>query len=174
MKNQKRFNILLIVLCFALIGLDQFTKFLAVTGLKNKPAIPIIEGVFELNYLENTGAAFGILQGQKWILLLITIIELIVLVVLYIKLPYEKKYIPLKIIDVFVIAGAIGNIIDRVLYNYVVDFFYFKLIDFPIFNVADIYVTVSVLLLFVLFLFYYKEEDFDAVIHNKIWRKNNG
>ena len=58
-------------------------------------------------------------------------------------------------------AGAIGNMIDRAVRGYVVDFFYFRLIDFPIFNVADIYVTVTMILLLILILFYYKEEDLE-------------
>ncbi|MDY2590860.1 MAG: signal peptidase II, partial [Agathobacter sp.] len=60
-------------------------------------------------------------------------------------------------------AGAIGNLIDRIVNNYVVDFFYFKLIDFPIFNVADIYVTIAAFLFIVLGFFYYKEEDFEII-----------
>ena len=62
----------------------------------------------------------------------------------------------------FFIAGAIGNFIDRVVHKYVIDFFYFKLINFPIFNVADIYVTVAAFFMIVLGLFYYKDEDFEV------------
>ena len=72
----------------------------------------------------------------------------------------EKKYIPLKILCGMITAGGIGNLIDRVRLNYVVDFIYFSLIDFPVFNVADIYVTTSMILLLILVFFYYKDEDF--------------
>ena len=78
-----------------------------------------------------------------------------------IKIPFEKKYTKLQTALVFIAAGAIGNFIDRVSYNYVVDFLYFKLIDFPIFNVADIYVTVFAIYLAVLLLFVYKESDLE-------------
>ena len=62
--------------------------------------------------------------------------------------------------------GALGNFIDRVFRNYVVDFFYFKLIDFPVFNVADIYVTVAAFAMIILGLFYYKEEDYNKIFHD--------
>ena len=78
----------------------------------------------------------------------------------------EKKFLPLRICAVLIMAGAYGNCIDRIRYGYVVDFFYFKLIDFPIFNVADIYVTVSVAAVIILLFFYYKEEDLDRVFHS--------
>ena len=75
-------------------------------------------------------------------------------------MPATKHYTPLRIVAVFVAAGAIGNMIDRLKNGFVVDFFYFSLIDFPIFNVADIYVTVSMAVLFLLILTLYKDDDF--------------
>ena len=76
-----------------------------------------------------------------------------------IRMPLTKKYVPLTICMLMVMSGAIGNMIDRVTNGYVVDFLYFRLINFPIFNVADCYVTVSAFVLVLLFMFYYKEED---------------
>lgn len=139
--------------------LDQFTKYMAVVHLKDKKAIPLIEGVFELQYLENRGAAFGIMQNQQTFFIVTTILIMAAIVYLYNKIPKNKKYYPLKVCMILVSAGAIGNLIDRMLNNYVVDFFYFKLIDFPIFNVADCYVVVACILFIFLILFYYKEED---------------
>ena len=78
-------------------------------------------------------------------------------------MPQNKKYTALNYIIVFLIAGAIGNYIDRIANNYVVDFIYFSLINFPVFNVADCYVTVSVILLFILILFYYKDDDLEEI-----------
>ena len=77
-----------------------------------------------------------------------------------------KKLLPLRICAVFIFSGAIGNFIDRLKLGYVVDFFYFKLIDFPVFNVADIYVTVGTFILAFLLSFYYKEEDLDRIFHS--------
>ena len=119
------------------IIIDQYTKHLAVIHLQDAP-IPIMEGVFELQYLENRGAAFGMLQNQQWFFLIITVVLLFFITKLYIGLPRRKRVMPLRIAMIFIMAGAIGNMIDRIRLNYVIDFLYFKLIDFPIFNVADI------------------------------------
>lgn len=148
-----------IILC---VGLDQLTKYLAATYIQAQPII-LIEDVFQLRYLENRGAAFGMLQNQQWFFLIVTIFTLCVVTFIYLKLPKKKRYIPLRISLIFLVAGAIGNMIDRISLGYVVDFFYFELIDFPIFNVADIYATLSTIALIVLFLFYYTEEDFDLI-----------
>ena len=79
------------------------------------------------------------------------------------RIPAEKRFYPLHAICITLFAGAVGNFIDRVVHNYVIDFFYFSLIDFPIFNVADIYVTCAVVLFVILFLFYYKEAELDRL-----------
>lgn len=144
------------------VALDQFTKYLAITHIKDNP-ITIIEGVFQLRYLENHGAAFGMLQNQQWFFLVITVITLCIVTFIYLKLPKEKHFMPLRVCLIVLVTGAIGNMIDRIRFQYVVDFFYFELIDFPIFNVADIFATVSTIVLIILFLFYYSEEDFDLI-----------
>ena len=142
--------------------LDQFTKYLATIYLKDEP-ITLIKGVFQLHYLENHGAAFGILQNQQVFFLNMTVFTLLVLGYIYVRMPKEKRFLPLRICMISIVAGAIGNMIDRMRFQYVVDFLYFKLIDFPIFNVADIYASVATFVLIILFLFYYKEEDFDLI-----------
>ena len=101
-----------------------------------------------------------------------TVIVLIILIFLYIRIPDTKRYTYMRLILILLISGAIGNFIDRCLHNYVIDFFYFKLIDFPVFNVADIYVTTAAVLLILLFVFYYKEEDIDLLIQKlQFWKK---
>ena len=91
----------------------------------------------------------------------------LIIAFLYQKMPLEKKYMPLRVCAVLLCSGAIGNMIDRVRLNYVIDFFYFELIDFPIFNVADCYVVVSCIAFVVLILFYYREdEDFAWISTN--------
>ena len=152
------------VLSALLIGFDQLTKYWAVSGLKDKDAFVLWNGVFELRYLENRGAAFGILQGQKWPLVIFTIVILAILIYVFLnKIPMGKKFFFLDLISILFFAGAIGNFIDRIAQDYVIDFFYFCLIDFPIFNVADIYVTVAAFLLIVLGFFYYKDEDWEKI-----------
>lgn len=161
--NKRKATILGIDFIFLalLIFLDQLTKHFAVVYLKDKEPIKIIEGVFELNYLENRGAAFGLLQNQKFFFIFIAVIILMVIFYVMIKTPNQKQYIKLHAALVLIAGGAIGNMIDRIRFDYVVDFFYFSLINFPVFNVADIYVTISAVYLIILLLFVYKETDLE-------------
>lgn len=147
----------LFVIC--LVALDQITKVLAVRYLSDGP-VDIIPGVFQLRYLENRGAAFGILQNRQIFFYVITIAIVIAVFWFYSKLPADRRYRSLRILCVFLTSGAIGNLIDRIFLHYVRDFFYFILINFPIFNVADIYVTCSAIFLIISILFLYKDEDF--------------
>ncbi|MBO5472570.1 MAG: signal peptidase II [Lachnospiraceae bacterium] len=151
------FSIILLVL------LDQYTKYLAVIHLKDKAAFNIISGVLELNYLENKGAAFGMLQNQKVFFIFVAMVILGVIAYVLWKTPDDRKYTILHLLLSLIAAGAIGNVIDRIRYDYVVDFIYFVLINFPIFNVADIYISVSALVLILLLLFYYKEKDLNFI-----------
>lgn len=164
MKLRKKLWIILdlIGICM-LVVLDQYTKYLAVIHLKdNKPFI-ILNGILELNYLENTGAAFGMLENQKMFFVFVAVVVLSVIGYVLFKTPSNKKYRILHLLLSLIAAGAIGNMIDRIRLNYVVDFIYFVLINFPIFNVADIYVTVSTAVLVFLLLFVYKESDLNFI-----------
>lgn len=152
--------LLFLVSTAVLVAFDQWTKNLAVEHLKGQEDISLIPGVLCLHYLENRGAAFGIFQDQRTFLLILTAIILICVCYVLWRIPSDKKYNLLKLLCIMITAGGIGNLIDRVRLNHVVDFIYFSLIDFPVFNVADIYVTTSMFLLLILVLCYYKDEDF--------------
>lgn len=161
-KNQQiKSCVAAIISVIILVLLDQYTKILALTHLKDQEPFVIIENVFELQYLENRGAAFGIMQNQRIFFVIITIVMLILTSYIFMVTPKTKKYMPINVCAVFLTAGAIGNFIDRLFRGFVVDFFYFSLIDFPIFNVADIYVTVTFFVVILLLFFYYKEEDLE-------------
>ena len=147
-----------IFMCLLIVA-DQYTKAMAVVTLKDKPAIPIIPGILELNYLENRGAAFGMMQNQKIFFIFVAVVIIGCIIYMLVKAPAQRKYTILHILLVFIAAGAIGNMIDRLSLNYVVDFIYVKAINFPIFNVADIYVTVSTILLAIMLIFVYKDDD---------------
>ncbi|MDO5415720.1 MAG: signal peptidase II [Lachnospiraceae bacterium] len=142
-----------------LIWLDQWTKGLASAHLKGQEPIVLIPNVFELQYLENRGAAFGMLQGRQMFFFLVAIVVFAAVLCALYRMPFTRRYLPLGICMVLLIAGALGNLIDRVSQKFVVDFLYFSLIDFPIFNVADCYVTIAALLLVILVMWYYKEEE---------------
>ena len=160
MKLKKKLLIFLDLLGIcALVALDQYAKYLAVIHLKDKPAFIIINGVLELNYLENKGAAFGMLQNQKAFFIFVAVVVLSVICYVLLKMPDHRKYKVLHLLLSLITAGAIGNMIDRIRLDYVVDFIYFVLINFPIFNVADMYVTISTTVLVILLLFVYKEDD---------------
>ncbi len=149
-----------ILFILLLVG-DQFTKYLAIAKLKGQAAIVLIQDVLELQYLENRGSAFGMLQNQKVFILFVGAIFMLVMLFFLVRMPAEKKFVPANIILTLVMAGGIGNMIDRIRFDFVVDFISFVLINFPIFNVADIYIVVGTIALFILFMFVYKEKDLE-------------
>lgn len=159
-KKVKRL-VLDLLLFIVLVAIDQVTKYLAVLKLKDHAPIPIIDGVFELHYLENRGAAFGMLQNQNQKVFFIFIAVVVFAAICYVlfRMPDKKRYRSMNFFCVLIASGAVGNMIDRFRCDYVVDFLYFVLIRFPIFNVADIYVTCATILLAIFLLFVYKDEE---------------
>lgn len=153
-------NIIFVIMFVLLTFIDQISKYAAAKHLIYKDIV-LIPGVLELHYLENKGAAWGMLQNQRWLLLSITIIVLFMLVIIYCKLPNLKKFLLLRFCLVLLASGAIGNFIDRLVHRYVVDFIYFSCIDFPVFNIADCFVCISAALILYCLLFKYKDEDFN-------------
>ena len=142
-----------LVAIVCLITLDQLSKIWAVGALSQGNDILLWKNVFHLAYIENKGAAFGMLQGKQWFLIGMTIIVLIGMFFYLTKLPRTKVGNWSRFSFILIISGAIGNLIDRVLLNYVRDFLYFRLIDFPVFNLADIFVVVGVMILLVVIIF---------------------
>ncbi|VEE12215.1 putative signal peptidase II [Streptococcus anginosus] len=138
----------------ALIALDQWVKFEIVKNIQLGEVKPFIPKILSLTYLRNTGAAFSILENQQWLFAVIT------LVVIGAAIWYLSKHIKgsawlLSGLSL-IIAGGIGNFIDRMRQGFVVDMFQLDFINFAIFNVADSYLTIGVLVLIVMML---KEED---------------
>lgn len=135
--------------------LDQLTKHLAIIHLKGREPIVLIKKFLQLNYVENYGAAFGILQNRKALFVAITII-VIISVCLYLIKNFHFLNKLMKVSLVMLMAGAIGNFIDRIRLGYVVDFIDFKFwgqYDFPVFNVADSFIVVSTILIIYMILF---------------------
>lgn len=160
-KHGKKMLLVDAVIIILGIVFDQATKYLATAKLKNQPNFVLWEGVFELDYLENTGSAFGMFQGQRWLLLMVGVVFMALIICLMLRLPEGKKFTVMHVILAFLVAGGVGNMIDRFALGYVVDFFSFVLINYPIFNVADIYVVCATILLFIMFLFVLKEDELD-------------
>lgn len=147
-----------------LIVFDQVTKHLSRVAFYDGSDFPLIPGVLRFVLHKNTGAVWGFLSGTKHSVLYLTIATFIILAIIvfvYFRIPDTKKYTPILLIITFIFSGAIGNLLDRIFLNYVTDFIYFELINFPVFNIADCYVTVSVFLLSYFILFKYEDSDFD-------------
>lgn len=167
-KSKKKYRTMIsVVLAVLLILFDQFTKRMTVLHLKGQDAFVLIDGVLELDYLENRGVAFGMFQNQRWPILIMGFILMAVIIWFICKLPEGRKYTILQYILVFIAAGGIGNMIDRFFLGYVVDMISFVLINYPVFNVADCYVVCGTIALFVMFLFVMKDEDFEFLAFKK-------
>ena len=151
-------QVLSLLLAAVLVAVDQLTKYWAIAHLKGQPPLALWPGVFELQYCDNPGVAFSLLENQRWIFIPVTVlVMLLVLVVLF--RSRLCRYRTFRLSCALILAGGIGNLIDRIAYAHVTDFLYLKLIDFPIFNFADCCVTVGAVLLFVFLLFLYKEPE---------------
>lgn len=166
MKSKKIYYSFFIIYVIMLIIVDQLTKYIVRVNLADGDLI-IIPGVLQLHLLFNTGAAFSILTGKTLFFYILTPIVACVIIVFFLKLPLEKKYQPMAFCLATLVAGAFGNYIDRLAFGKVTDFIYFSLINFPVFNVADIYVTLSVIFMLILILFKYKDEDLSKWLKKK-------
>lgn len=150
------------IIILVLILLDQVSKHLVLTYLKGENDISLISGVLQLRYIENRGMAFGLFEGKIPVFVILCLLFFCLFVYVYARIPRTRYYLPLAVTSVIMVSGALGNFIDRVFRGYVVDFIYFSLIDFPVFNMADIYVVCSGILLVLLVCFKYRnDEDYD-------------
>lgn len=130
-----------IAIMVLVVFLDQLTKYLTILFLKPIDTLPIIEDVIHLTYVENRGAAFGMLQNQRWLFMTVSTVAIIALLIYLFKKKSHSKLENLSL--AFIIGGGIGNMIDRVLLGYVVDMIDFRLINFAVFNVADSFVCIG-------------------------------
>lgn len=148
-----------IFVILTIVGLDQYTKNLATIFIKESEDINIIDSFFRLHYAENRGAAFSMFQNQKILLIGLPIIAILVIIFFLIKNNKNSKLETISFL--FIIGGGIGNLIDRILNGYVVDFldFNFGTYHYPTFNVADSFATVGVILLCIYFIFFDKKKD---------------
>ena len=143
--------IYILLIITGLISIDQISKYLALNYLKPIGTIPIIENIFHLTYVENRGAAFGMLQNNQFIFIIVATIATIGGLYYIYK---HKLSLLAKSSIVLIISGAIGNMIDRVRLGFVVDYFDFRIIWDYIFNIADVFVVVGTILLCVHIIFF--------------------
>ena len=167
----KKHLIIQVILFLLLISLDQLSKVLLAGSLQAKGDVTLIPGVLDLHYLENTGAAFGIFRDRQWLFFILTAVILGVVAYLFVRL-YKglfgytgsnpgtvKRSVWLGYGLAVLSAGAVGNLIDRIAHGYVIDFICVRFVDFPVFNLADIYVTISCIFIVVFFIFIYRKDE---------------
>lgn len=147
-------------LAFFIFGvfLDQYSKILAIRHLMNRESFPIVEGIFHLTYVENTGAAFSLLRDKTYVLTLVSLVLMGLVGYFWMKEVRNHPFMLLKLSIIMIMIGGVGNIIDRIRLGYVVDFLDFRLINFPVFNIADCFVVVGVLL-YAVSIYVFKQGD---------------
>lgn len=148
MKKLKLFDyILYSAIIIGGIGIDQLTKWLAVKYLTKINTHPLIEGVLHLTYVENRGAAFGMLADHRWIFITVSTVTIAALAFLLYSARLGNKLYSIAV--AMIVSGGIGNMIDRLALGYVIDFIDFRLINFAVFNGADSLVCIGAGLLVV-------------------------
>ena len=138
-----------------LIIADQITKYFTVSMLKPVGSVEIIKNILNFTYVENRGAAFGILQNARWVFIVLTTIAVAAIIIYLLKEKPKDKTLTCSLS--LILAGAIGNMIDRILKGFVVDMIEVTFIDYPVFNFADCCVVIGAILLGIYIIFIYKE-----------------
>ena len=140
-----------LLISFAVIFADQSLKYYIKTNFRVGETRKVVPGVFSFNYLQNNGAAWNILAGKMWIFYIITLVASIVVIYYLFNLKYQNITFDIGLALIF--GGVIGNFMDRLQMHYVVDMFQLDFINFNIFNIADMAITVGLLLVFIYLIF---------------------
>lgn len=146
---------LTLIIAFVCFAVDRVAKVLTQIYVKPVGTIVVIENIFSFTYVENRGAAHGILQGKRWMLIAVTVLVVVALIIFLVK-NYSKAPTMFKIATGLIIGGAVGNLFDRLFFGYVVDMMQVTFIDYPVFNPADNMLVIGVVLLGIYILFFDK------------------
>ncbi len=168
MKNKRNTTLALIIMFFAILGVDQLFKWIAATYLQGTQGVVLIRGLLELQYVENTGAAFGTFLNQNGILVAVNLVLIALLLLVFTMIPRAEKWDKLRYAGIFLLGGATGNLIDRFMHGYVVDFIRFVPFNFPTFNLSDACVTVSVIVIVIFVIFSYSNTDLNEMFKKKL------
>ena len=138
-----------VIIVLFLIIFDQLTKLAAINWLMPIKQRILIEGFFNLTYVENRGAAFGSMQGARWFFVVLAVLVVTGLSFYYRRIEKTKNTLPLRAAIILIVGGTLGNVIDRVFRSYVVDFLDFIIFgyDFPVFNAADVFIVIGTFLM---------------------------
>ena len=149
------FFTLLSLLALGIAALDQFTKYLVVANIPLFADVPFLPGFIQFTYVQNTGAAFSMMQGMRWVFVGIFAVLTVLIVLEYFKfrMPFTKFD---RILIACIYGGGLGNMIDRAVRGYVVDMIETQFITFPVFNVADCFITCGCILLIIRLIFFNK------------------
>lgn len=150
------FYAILAMIAAAIVGLDQWTKALTVANVPMHEKLGSVLGIFHITHTENSGAIWGILQGQTWLFVLIMALFLAAIGVMIRKKWLTKKFELICL--AMIVGGGIGNMIDRLACGKVTDMIEFDFVSFPVFNVADCFITVGCAALLVYILFFDREK----------------
>lgn len=145
-----------LIISVLFLAADLITKYFVATNMTVGATIPLFKNIFHLTYVQNTGAAFSILAGQRLLLILMPAL-VIIFIAIYVLIKKPKNRLLMLSLSM-IVSGGLGNLIDRIRFGYVIDFFDFRLINFPVFNVADIWVTLGAAI-FIGLLLFTKEEN---------------
>lgn len=145
-----------------LVLIDLILKKDMAARLAGGRRITVIDGILSLRYVENHGAAFSILEGHSYLFIIFAVVFLIALGIWFYRAPYQKN---IAAILSLIAAGAIGNLYDRIVFGYVRDFFEFDFMNFPVFNVADIYITLAAVWIIIYLLFDSEKGGKDKNVH---------
>lgn len=143
------------LLSFIIVLIDQVSKYLTQAYVDLGQQVEWIPGLLSVTHIHNTGAAWSILEGQMWFFYIVTVI-VVVMIIYYMQQMKDEPL--LKTGLAFILGGALGNFIDRLLHQYVIDMIQLDFIDFPIFNLADTALTIGVILLFIQYIFLDRQE----------------
>jgi len=144
------------ILTVLLVIIDQLTKILTRTHIDPGQSISFIPGVLDLTYIKNTGAAFSILEEHTWLLTLLSAVIVLIIAWLVVR-GFFTNWVG-RLSAALILAGGVGNLIDRAAFRYVTDMIKTVFMDFPVFNFADCCITVGVVLLVIYVLFFCKDE----------------
>lgn len=162
--KKKFFNVLIGSLVFLILLIDQTTKYYASHLLGGERKIILIKSILELTYIENTGAAFGSFAGKNVAIMMTVTVIIVLLLLMYRRLCKTGNHYNIRMAMAILISGAVGNLIDRMIHGFVIDFIYFMPIDFPKFNFADICIVLSLLTISYLLLFVYTEDEIGFIL----------
>ena len=143
------------LIALGIVGADQLTKFLVVANIPMFADVPFLPGIVQLTYVQNTGAAFSAFQGMQWLFALVFAALTVLLVWEYFKKPMPFTAFE-RVMIACVYGGGLGNMIDRLRLGYVVDMIETQFIEFPVFNVADCFITCGCILLIISLFFFNK------------------